>query len=115
MAEFFLMPQASPTMTVGVVSKWVAAEGAELQPQSVIAQVETDKATMDIEVFDKGVMLKHLAKEGEEIPPGQPIAIIGKAKGEDVSALVAEFEKLKAAPKAAPAARETEAPPTAAA
>jgi pyruvate dehydrogenase E2 component (dihydrolipoamide acetyltransferase) len=117
-AEFFVMPQASPTMTVGVVAKWVAAEGAELAPQSVIAQVETDKATMDIEVFDKGVMLKHLAKEGEEVPPGQPIAIIGKAAGEDVSALVAEFEKQKAVsaqpsavskPAAAPP-QETEAP-----
>lgn len=97
MAEFFLMPQASPTMTVGVIAKWVAAEGAELQPQSVIAQVETDKATMDIEVFDKGVMLKHLAREGEEVPPGQPIAIVGKAKGEDVSALLKEFEAMRGA------------------
>jgi pyruvate dehydrogenase E2 component (dihydrolipoamide acetyltransferase) len=122
-AEFFVMPQASPTMTVGVVGKWVAAEGAELQPQSVIAQVETDKATMDIEVFDKGVMLKHLAKEGEEVPPGQPIAIIGKQKGEDISALLAEFEKMKGAPPkaaapaapAAPAPAQTEAPAPAAA
>jgi pyruvate dehydrogenase E2 component (dihydrolipoamide acetyltransferase) len=105
MAEFFVMPQASPTMTVGVIAKWVAAEGAELSPQSVIAQVETDKATMDIEVFDKGVMLKHLVPEGAEVPAGAPIAIIGKAKGEDVSALVAEFESSKgAAPAAAPAA-----------
>jgi pyruvate dehydrogenase E2 component (dihydrolipoamide acetyltransferase) len=105
MAEFFVMPQASPTMTMGVVGKWVAPEGAELAPQSVIAQVETDKATMDIEVFDKGVMLKHLAAEGEEVPPGAPIAIIGKAKGEDISALLAEYGKLKAAgaPAAAPA------------
>jgi pyruvate dehydrogenase E2 component (dihydrolipoamide acetyltransferase) len=120
MAEFFVMPQASPTMTVGVVAKWVAPEGAELAPQSVIAAVETDKATMDIEVFDKGVMLKHLAKEGEEVPPGQPIAIIGKAQGEDISALVAEYEKLKAAggapaaaaaaPAAAPGPRESEQP-----
>ncbi|MFN7142512.1 MAG: dihydrolipoamide acetyltransferase family protein [Myxococcota bacterium] len=123
MAEFFVMPQASPTMTVGVVAKWVAPEGADLAPQSVIAQVETDKATMDIEVFDKGVMLKHLVAEGAEVPAGAPIAIIGKQKGEDISALVAEFEKIKGqgAPAAAPAApasapasgggpRETERP-----
>lgn len=103
MAEFFVMPQASPTMTVGVVATWVAAEGAELSPQSVIAQVETDKATMDIEVFDKGVMLKHLAKEGDEVPPGFPIAIIGKSKDEDISALVAEYEKMG---KGAPAPAE---------
>lgn len=105
MAEFFVMPQASPTMTVGVVAKWVAAEGSDLAPQSVIAQVETDKATMDIEVFDKGVMLKHLVSEGAEVPAGAPIAIIGKQKGEDISALLAEFEKIKGqgAPAAAPA------------
>lgn len=102
MAEFFVMPQASPTMTVGVVAKWVAAEGSDLAPQSVIAQVETDKATMDIEVFDKGVMLKHLVAEGAEVPAGAPIAIIGKQKGEDISALLAEFEKTKGAPTGAP-------------
>ena len=102
MAQFFLMPQASPTMTMGVVGKWVAAEGAALEPQSVIAQVETDKATMDIEVFDKGVMLRHLAKEGEEVPPGRPIAIVGTSAGEDISALLAEFAALAAAPAAAP-------------
>ena len=96
MAEFFVMPQASPTMTVGILGKWVAAEGAVLSPSQAIAQVETDKATMDIEVFDKGVLLKHLAVEGEEVPPGQPIAIIGKAANEDISALLAEFASGKA-------------------
>jgi pyruvate dehydrogenase E2 component (dihydrolipoamide acetyltransferase) len=97
MPQFFLMPQASPTMTVGVVSKWVAAEGAALEPQSVIAQVETDKATMDVEVFDKGVMLRHLAREGQEVPPGVPIAILGTTDSEDITALLAEFEAQAAA------------------
>ncbi len=108
MAEFFVMPQASPTMTVGVVAKWIAPEGAALAPQSVIAEVETDKAMMEIEVFDTGVMLRHLAKEGDEVPPGHPIAIIGTAVGEDISALLAEFTRIGAstpAPAGAPAAR----------
>ncbi len=95
MAEFFVMPQASPTMTVGVVGKWLVAEGAKLTPQTAIAEVETDKATMEIEVFDVGVMLKLLATEGEEVAPGKPIAIIGKAAGEDISALLAEYAKMK--------------------
>ena len=95
MAEFFVMPQASPTMTVGVVGKWLVAEGAKLTPQTAIAEVETDKATMEIEVFDVGVMLKRLATEGEEVAPGKPIAIIGKAAGEDISALLAEYTKMK--------------------
>ncbi|MDP2309447.1 MAG: dihydrolipoamide acetyltransferase family protein [Pseudomonadota bacterium] len=104
MAELFVMPQASPTMVTGVIAKWVAPEGSDLAPQSVIAQVETDKATMDIEVFDKGVMLKHLVAEGAEVPAGAPIAIIGKAKGEDISALLAEYEKSKGAAPASEAA-----------
>ncbi len=96
MAQFFVMPQASPTMTVGVIAKWLAPEGSPLISSQAIAAVETDKATMDIEVFDKGVMLKHLAKEGQEVPPGQPIAIIGLSAGEDISALVAEYSAMLA-------------------
>jgi pyruvate dehydrogenase E2 component (dihydrolipoamide acetyltransferase) len=103
MAEFFVMPQASPTMTVGVVGKWLVPEGGALKPQTAIAEVETDKATMEIEVFDVGVLLKHLAKEGEEIPPGQPIAIIGKSADEDVAALMKEWEEKKGQAPAAPA------------
>jgi len=101
MAQFFVMPQASPTMTVGVVGKWLVAEGATLSPSQAIASVETDKATMEIEVFDKGVLLKQLAAEGQEVPPGMPIAIIGSSAGEDTSALVAEYAAMMAAPAAA--------------
>ncbi len=95
MAQFHEMPQASPTMEVGTLVAWRKAEGDALSPQDVIAEVETDKATMDIEVFDAGVLLKILAAEGEEVPAGQPIAIIGEA-GEDIAALLAEFEAIKA-------------------
>jgi pyruvate dehydrogenase E2 component (dihydrolipoamide acetyltransferase) len=115
MAEFFLLPQATPTLTVGVIARWVAAEGATLAPQSVIAQLETDKATMEIEVFDKCVMLKHLVAEGAEVPVGAPIAIIGKAAGEDISALLAEYAKgaggaSAAAPAPGPSESERPAP-----
>lgn len=115
MAQFFVMPQASPTMTVGVVGKWLVAEGASLSPSQAIASVETDKATMEIEVFDKGVLLKQLAAEGQEVPPGQPIAIIGTVAGEDVSALVAEYAAMTAAPAAAPVAAPAPAAPAASA
>ena len=120
MAQFFVMPQASPTMTVGVVGKWLAPEGSALVPSQAIASVETDKATMEIEVFDKGVLLKHLAHEGQEVPPGQPIAIIGLRADEDISALVAEYAGMTAGtPSAAPlpapaAATPVAAPPPAA-
>ena len=68
MAQFFEMPQASPTMEAGTLLSWKKKEGESLKPQDVIAEVETDKAAMDIEVFDAGVLLKILAAEGEEVP-----------------------------------------------
>ena len=115
MAQFFVMPQASPTMTVGVVGKWLAPEGSALVPSQAIASVETDKATMEIEVFDKAVLLKHLAHEGQEVPPGQPIAILGTRADEDVSALVAEYAAMMAGAVAPPPTAPVVAapPPTA--
>ncbi len=106
MAQFFVMPQASPTMTVGVVGKWLAPEGSALVSSQAIASVETDKATMEIEVFDKGVMLKHLATEGQEVPPGQPIAIIGLRADEDIRVLMAEYAAMMVAAAAPAAAAE---------
>ena len=58
MAEFFEMPQASPTMEAGRILSWKKAEGDALAPQDVIAEVETDKAAMEIEVFDNGVLVE---------------------------------------------------------
>ncbi len=116
MAEFFEMPQASPTMEVGTVLSWKKAEGDSLAPQDVLAEVETDKAAMEIEVFDSGVLLKILAAEGDQVPAGQPIAILGTSADEDISDLLAQFEKIKSAgtsPSApAPAAATPSAPKT---
>ncbi len=104
MAEIFVMPQASPTMEVGTLISWRKAEGDRLNPQDVLAEVETDKATTEIEVFDEGYLLKLLITEGTEVPAGAPIAIIGRQPGEDISALLASAQNAPAAPKAAPAA-----------
>ena len=98
MAEFFEMPQASPTMEVGTVLSWKKSEGDELVPQDVIAEVETDKAAMEIEVFDSAFLLKILAQEGDQVPAGQPIAILGTSKDEDISDLLKQFESIKANP-----------------
>lgn len=109
MAQFLRMPQATPTMTMGVVGKWNVAEGAAVTPGTVVGAVETDKAAMDIEVFDKTTVLRLLAKEGDEVPVDAPIAILG-APGEDVSALVTEYEASKSAALAAtPASAPAEA------
>ncbi len=102
MAEFFEMPQATPTMEFGTLAEWKKSEGDKLSPQDVIAIVETDKAAMDVEVFDSVVLLKILAEDGAEIPAGFPIAIIGQ-EGEDISALMTEFQGMDPSGGAAPA------------
>jgi pyruvate dehydrogenase E2 component (dihydrolipoamide acetyltransferase) len=117
MAEFYNMPQASPTMEKGTLLKWLKAEGDALAPQDVIGEVATDKAAMEIEVFDAGVMLKHLVEEGAIVPAGYPIAIIGTKADEDIAALLTEFEAIRAAAAepAAATAPQAQAPATPAA
>src|SRR5262249_37423042 len=88
-AQILDMPQLSDTMKVGVLRKWRKNEGDKVVPGEVLAEVETDKATMDFEAFDQGVLLKRLINDGDSVPVGMPIAIIGKA-GEDVAKLVEE-------------------------
>jgi pyruvate dehydrogenase E2 component (dihydrolipoamide acetyltransferase) len=117
MAEFFLMPQASPTMEFGVLLKWRKAEGDRLAPQDVIAEVETDKAAMEIEVFDPAWLLKILVPAGAEVPAGRPIAVLGARPDEDIGPLLATLGGAPAAPAPAapaPAPAPAEAPPAAA-
>jgi pyruvate dehydrogenase E2 component (dihydrolipoamide acetyltransferase) len=111
MAQVLEMPKLSDTMTEGVLRKWHRKEGDKVSPGDVIAEVETDKATMDYESFDEGVLLKLLIKDGETVPIGTPIAILGKA-GEDVSAALAQAQGQGKKAAAAPAKAE---PPTTAA
>ncbi len=83
------MPKLSDTMEEGVLSAWLVDEGEEVSAGDVLAQVETDKATMDLEAFDEGVLLKQLIDEGDAVPIGELIAVIGE-EGEDISDLVGE-------------------------
>ena len=104
-----LMPALSPTMTEGTLAKWLKAVGETVAAGDVIAEVETDKATMEVEAVDEGVLGKILIEEGPEgVPINTPIAVLLE-EGEDTSAL----EAVKAAPKKA-AAPETPAPAKAA-
>src|SRR6476659_7777456 len=89
------MPAISPTMEIGTLVQWKVKEGDAFQSSAVLAEIGTDKANMDAEIFDAGVLLKRLVAEGDEVPPGFPIAIWGKA-GDDIAQLVAEFAKRKA-------------------
>ena len=81
------MPKLSDTMEEGVIASWNVEEGDTVSTGDVIAEVETDKATMDVEVFDDGTILKIVANEGDAVPLGQAIAIIGE-EGEDISDLL---------------------------
>ena len=108
-----LMPALSPTMTEGTLAKWLKAEGDEVRSGDVIAEIETDKATMEVEAVDEGVLGKILVGEGTEgVPVNQAIALLLE-DGEDKAALDG-FEVPAAAP-AAPAPAESAPAATAAA
>ncbi|XWN38647.1 MAG: pyruvate dehydrogenase complex dihydrolipoamide acetyltransferase [Balneola sp.] len=78
------MPKLSDTMEEGVIAKWNVKEGDKISAGDIIAEVETDKATMDVEAFDDGVLLKIIPAEGDAVPLGGLIAVIGE-EGEDIS------------------------------
>jgi len=89
MAEKFLMPKLSPTMEEGQISRWVLNEGDSYSAGDTLAEVDTDKATMEMTALTAGTLLKILKGGGETALLGETIAIIG-IKGEDISALLSE-------------------------
>ncbi len=99
MAEKFLMPKLSPTMEEGQISRWVVNEGDSYGAGDTLAEVDTDKATMEMTALTAGTLLKILKGAGDTAALGETIAITG-SKGEDISALLSE---------AAPAKSETPA------
>jgi len=78
MSTIIEMPKLSDTMTVGTVVKWHKQVGDEVSNGDILAEVETDKATMELENFDDGVLLQLLAKEGDEVEIGKPLAVVGE-------------------------------------
>ena len=82
-----LMPALSPTMTEGKLFKWLKEEGDTIEPGDAVAEIETDKATMEVEAVDSGVLQKILvAEETEGVPVNTPIALLA-VDGEDNGAL----------------------------
>ena len=77
------MPKLSDTMSVGTVVKWHKSIGDEVSNGDVLAEIETDKATMELENFDDGFLLQIFVDEGNEAPIGSPLAAVGQ-KGEDI-------------------------------
>ena len=105
MAEIIEMPKLSDTMTTGTLVKWLKQEGDAVASGDMIAEVETDKATMEVENFEDGVLLKHYVREGDAVAIGSPICAVGE-KGEAAP----EVETASAEP--APEAHPSEAPAT---
>jgi pyruvate dehydrogenase E2 component (dihydrolipoamide acetyltransferase) len=104
MATQVMMPKLSPTMEEGQLSRWLKKEGDTVSMGEPLAEIDTDKATMEMQALSSGVLRKILIKEGESAPLGQLIAIIAEAD-EDISALESQAPAAKpAAAKASPVA-----------
>jgi pyruvate dehydrogenase E2 component (dihydrolipoamide acetyltransferase) len=119
------MPALSPTMEEGTLAKWLVKEGDEVKSGDILAEIETDKATMEFEAVDEGKIAKILVPEGTDgVKVGAPIAILA-GEGEDVSAAAPKADtapvdapkaaapapKPDATPKSAPAQAPAETPP----
>ena len=82
-----LMPALSPTMTEGAIVRWLKAEGDQIKSGDLLAEIETDKATMELEAVDEGVLGKILYQEGSEgVEVNKPIALLLE-EGEEASTL----------------------------
>jgi pyruvate dehydrogenase E2 component (dihydrolipoamide acetyltransferase) len=114
MAEIITMPRLSDTMTEGVVAQWLKNVGDSISEGDILAEIETDKATMEFESFNEGILLYIGLKDGETAPVDSLLAIIGE-EGEDVDTLIKEFNANSSAeekaPSAAPAETKKETPP----
>jgi pyruvate dehydrogenase E2 component (dihydrolipoamide acetyltransferase) len=112
MAEIINMPRLSDTMEEGTVAKWFKKVGDTVNEGDILAEIETDKATMEFESFNEGELLHIGIQEGGTAPVDTLLAIIGK-KGEDISALLSGGDNgaAPAAAEAAPTEAATQAQP----
>src|SRR5687767_8936177 len=110
MATELTMPALSPTMEEGTLAKWLVKEGDEVKSGDILAEIETDKATMEFEAVDEGTISKILVPEGSDgVKVGTPIAVL-TADGEDVSA-APTTPKHDETPAPTPSDQKTEATP----
>lgn len=102
MATKVIMPKLSPTMEEGQLSRWLKKEGDKVSMGEPLAEIDTDKATMEMQALGNGVLRKILIQDGESAPLGQLIAIIGEPD-EDISSLLNQAESAAPSPDAEPA------------
>ena len=110
MAVKILMPALSPTMTDGTLARWLVGEGDKVRSGDVIAEIETDKATMEVEALDDGVIAKIIVAEGSQNVAVNALIAVLAEEGEDVSEATKIAEGAEAAPVPAKAAPVTPAP-----
>jgi pyruvate dehydrogenase E2 component (dihydrolipoamide acetyltransferase) len=101
MASKVIMPKLSPTMEEGQIARWLKKEGDKVSMGEPLAEIDTDKATMEMQALSEGVLRKILVNEGESAPLGQLIAIVG-APDEDISSLLTEAAPKPAVPTKSP-------------
>src|SRR6516165_2216519 len=107
-----LMPALSPTMEKGNLTKWLKKEGDKVKPGDVIAEIETDKATMEYEAIDEGTLAKIVVPEGTQDVPVKALIAVLAEEGEDVKAAAAGAGMGAPAAKAAPTAKPASAAPS---
>jgi len=110
MATKVIMPKLSPTMEEGQIARWLKKEGDKVAMGEPLAEIDTDKATMEMQALANGVLRKILINEGESAPLGQLIAVIGEAN-EDIASLLSEAPAAAAPKQEAPAKKEEPPPP----
>src|SRR5580704_9962276 len=111
MANIIEMPKLSDTMTVGTLVKWLKKEGDPVKTGDALAEVETDKATMELESFFDGTLIAIFAREGAQVEIGTALCAVGKA-GEKVEAPAGPAQAAPAVPAAPAAPPKAEAPKT---
>src|ERR1700748_3008485 len=114
MSEVVKMPKMSDTMTEGVLAKWHKKVGDKVKSGDVLAEIETDKATMDFESYQDGTLLYIGVEEGKSVPIDAVIAVLGK-DGEDYKAALegsSDTKPAEAAKETAPVADKAPAAPT---
>jgi len=112
MASKVIMPKLSPTMEEGQIARWLKKEGDKVSMGEPLAEIDTDKATMEMQALSNGVLRKILIGEGESAPLGQLIGIIGEPD-EDISSLLSEAPAKSAATTTQPAPAKNEPAQTA--
>ena len=111
MAEIITMPRLSDTMTEGVVAQWLKKVGDKVSEGDILAEIETDKATMEFESFQDGVLLHIGVQTGDAAPVDGVLCVLGE-KGEDIKKLLADAAKASTASNE-PAPVSTDKPPVA--